>query len=268
MTEPTEPTKMTKMTEPTEMTEVHLKQDSSRKQDSYRKRILIFDVETSGLMPRADYTKPPPPVEAYPYILQISFVIYDLTNWRVERMYNTYIRVAPSVEISPFITELTGITREKCDNGVPIVEALTEFYNEYRKSDMIVAHNIDFDKAMITLEMQRNAESMVSVCPHYSCVFSEMYNKLNNVEIYCTMKSGKNLCNIMVKPANKIDATTGAEIESKTYKKFPKLSELHEFLFNETPKNLHDSMVDTIVCLRCLLLMRFKHRDRGNLGSL
>ena len=74
-----------------------------------------------------------------------------------------------------------------------------------------------------------------------------MYNKLNNVEIYCTMKSGKNLCNIMVKPANKIDATTGAEIESKTYKKFPKLSELHEFLFNETPKNLHDSMVDTIV---------------------
>jgi hypothetical protein len=35
------------------------------------------------------------------------------------------------------------------------------------------------------------------------------------------------------------------------YIKFPKLSELHYKLFNYIPENLHNSLNDVLVCLRC-----------------
>ena len=35
------------------------------------------------------------------------------------------------------------------------------------------------------------------------------------------------------------------------YFKYPSLTELHDKLFQKTPKNVHNSMVDILVCLRC-----------------
>lgn len=35
------------------------------------------------------------------------------------------------------------------------------------------------------------------------------------------------------------------------YMKFPKLSELHNKLYNIVPKNLHNSLNDVFICLRC-----------------
>jgi hypothetical protein len=42
----------------------------------------------------------------------------------------------------------------------------------------------------------------------------------------------------------------------KTYKKFPKLSELHQHLFGYVPENLHNALIDVLVCLRCFLKLR------------
>jgi hypothetical protein len=42
----------------------------------------------------------------------------------------------------------------------------------------------------------------------------------------------------------------------RKYKKFPKLSELYNHLFGYVPENLHNALVDTIVCLRCFLKIR------------
>ena len=36
----------------------------------------------------------------------------------------------------------------------------------------------------------------------------------------------------------------------------PKLVELYQELFRGTPANLHNSLVDTLVCMRCYLKMR------------
>ena len=44
----------------------------------------------------------------------------------------------------------------------------------------------------------------------------------------------------------------------KEYIKYPKLIELHEYLFNQTPKNLHNSFNDIIVCLRCFYKLEQK----------
>ena len=62
---------------------------------------------------------------------------------------------------------------------------------------------------------------------------------------YCTMKNGRGICNIL-KLSN-----DGKEY----YLKWPKLIELYEKLFGESIENLHDSLVDTVACLRCYLKM-------------
>jgi len=78
--------------------------------------ILVFDTETTGLFPKE--TKD---LALCPYITQLSFVVFDIDTQKVVRCYNKYINIPSDVVITPFITELTGVTREKCDNGVDIM---------------------------------------------------------------------------------------------------------------------------------------------------
>jgi len=203
---------------------------------------MIFDVETTGLLPK-DRTGIP--LTELPHILQISFVIFDTQYWRVVKSVDFHINVPSTVEISPLVTELTGITREKCDNGTTILNALLEFQKEYMLCNMIVAHNIQFDREMIRVEMERNREQILTF--DTNMIFNAEYEKSTNKEIYCTMQMGRNVCKI--ERVSKL---------GKTYFKSPKLIELYEHLFSMSPKNLHNSLVDTYVCLRCFVKMRFK----------
>jgi len=226
-----------------------------------RKRIMVFDVETTGLLPKKDpVTKAMPLLADFPHILQLSFVIYNTQFKTIERTFDKYIRVADSVEISPKIVELTGITRELCNSpcqSITIEEALTEFYQEYYKCDRIVAHNIDFDRAMIKTEMARWGPQIIDHCPYYSCIFDDTFNKINNINTFCTMRVGKKICNIVIQPENKIDPKTGLfTIVPKSFVKYPRLSELHQQLFGSVPEGLHNSLVDTMVCLKCFLKLQ------------
>jgi DNA polymerase III epsilon subunit-like protein len=331
---------------------------------TYR-RILVFDVETTGLIPKSTYRpnvkvpaktsvealpnsgisshlqdmviesyatefesrKIPPPIETCPHILQLSYIIYNIGQHKVEETYNAYIRVSTEIEISEKITEITGITRETCnERGVHIVEALSNFYEALASCDCAVAHNLEFDKEMIQIELKRNAGEFTTIFPPKICNdFANMFSSPNTPELMCTMMMGINLCSIMVdRPVLKraVDEVEGARLnsvvpegsrrssEKKTsasnsfapatefskfpttnvsgnfpdqttdssvplpipvpvpvpvpvvpkksqYKKFPRLNELYEKLFRETPQNLHNSLIDSLVCLRCFLHMRF-----------
>ena len=204
-------------------------------------KVLVFDVETSGLLPK---NKEEAKIEEYPYILQISFVVFDTNGWKITKTANTYINVPQSVEITKKITELTGITREMCDKGIQIQRALREFAKEYMECDIIVAHNINFDRQMIKVEIERNKEFLE---PNTRILFDRDFEKQNNKFNYCTMYGGKNLC--------KIEMT---DSKGEKYFKCPKLVELYEHLFEMVPGNLHNSLVDTFICLRCFVKMRFK----------
>jgi len=153
------------------------------------------------------------------------------------------IRVPEHVVIQPLITEITGITRGMCDTqGVPIETALREFYEEYLRCDLIVAHNIEFDSEMIRIEIMRNSGLETTGCPLIKTLFS-----LNNSKpTYCTMIHGRGLCNIQRTAAS-----------GRMWVKPPRLEELYEKLFDKKPRNLHNALVDTYVCLRCFVKMRF-----------
>jgi len=65
---------------------------------------------------------------------------------------------------------------------------------------------------------------------------------LKGVERYCTMKNGTDICAI--------------KVDGRVSKKWPRLSELHQKLFDEVPIGLHNSLVDVMACLKCYLKMR------------
>ena len=246
---------------------------------SHYRRAMIFDVETTGLIAKPNPAKAVPPrLEECPYIIQLSFVIFDLNTNRVIESYDAYIDIPEEVPIIDRITEITGITREIIrEKGKPIVNVLEAFYTAYMKCDIAIAHNLEFDRNMIEIEVARNAtaisESETSVCSiaNMRAMFIPDFTTLYKIDLYCTMKASIDLCNIMTeypaKPAEIIgqslssNTTMPSTVIQKTqkprqYKKFPRLSELHQTLFGTVPENLHNSLIDVLVCLRCFLKIR------------
>lgn len=202
--------------------------------------ILIFDVETSGLIPKGE-----PALDLCPYILQLSFIVFNVETLTVEQKYNNYINIPSKVKILPEIEKLTGITRAKCNSGVVVVEALNALYDAYIKCSKVIAHNIEFDSKMVRIELARNpGRKTLHLCE----LLTRGFELANKKERYCTMGNSIELCSIVVEAIDRKGQTY-------QYKKFPKLSELHQKLFGVIPENLHDSMVDTMVCLKCYMKM-------------
>ena len=213
--------------------------------------ICVFDVETTGLLPKLSlYSTQKKSQEPLPYITQLSYALYHLESRQLIKTYNEYVRVPANVLISEKVSTLTGITREKLDeSGIDINTVLESFYDAYNRSDIAVAHNIEFDGRMIELETKRHFQLQLLLDSSNLSIFADqIYNdkvrakyKMTDIKSVCTMKTSVDLCNI-------------EKINSRgPYIKFPSLCELYEKLFNESPKNLHNSMVDVLVCLRCYL---------------
>jgi DNA polymerase III epsilon subunit-like protein len=204
-------------------------------------KLLIFDVETTGLLPKAGSGDPSP------HIIQFSFILYNVEDNIIEEIHNYYIQVGSDVVISPKITELTGITRDMCDRqGIHIVDALLHFSRAYDQATMVIAHNHSFDSAMVKIEVERNRD-------HPRANFINMFQPDGPSKIqFCTMRSSVNICNIMVEKPGQ-----------KPYKKWPTLLELYRHQFASTPDNLHNSIVDVLVCMRCFLKLYYD-RDMGD----
>ena len=221
---------------------------------------LVFDVETTGLLPQKPrYSTAPIPISAYPHIIQLSFVLYDIINKNIIRSYDSYVKIGNDVVIGEFVSTLTGITNETCNSkGNDIVDVLRVFSRAYAECDVLVAHNIEFDEKLIMIETERNRPRLLKEGPECLTVFNKIHEQLRGIEQYCTMRKGITLCNIIVE-----SKTPGKPPTAK----WPKLSELYAKLFNnETVAGMHNSMVDVLACLRCYMQMRHTH-DTGMLNQ-
>jgi DNA polymerase III epsilon subunit-like protein len=246
-------------------------------------RILVFDVETTGLLPKVSKDPTvvnPEGIDLNPYIIQFSFILYNLQTRSIERKHDFYIN--PPIDIPEKITEITGITKEMCvEKGVPLILALDCFYDCYTMSNTVIAHNMAFDSAMVKIELERNKEEIELLAYYCFNLFDATFEQSRGIDRFCTMRYSTNICNIMVSRASKepkeskvpenpslplvssedqsINATAvsqdlivPAKVPAK-YKKWPTLLEFHQHLFNSVPENLHNSIVDVLVCLRCFL---------------
>ena len=206
---------------------------------------LVFDVETNGLL---NTRGPRPKIEECPYILQLSYAMYDITSNRLIKTVDAFINVPDFVCISEEVTKINGITKEKCSHGCPIEVALNEFYQDYHKSTVCIAHNYKFDSAMISIEFQRNWSKMWSSHPYALNLFQYTYMKNLPMHYTCTMLDSVDLCKL---PHSK----PPKEGKPQTFK-WPTLIQLHAYLLGFEPSGMHNSMMDVLVTLRCYLKMK------------
>ena len=191
-------------------------------------KVLVFDTETTGL-PQG-YNVPYQQSHRWPYIVQLSFLLYDMEENKIIEEIDLIVDLPHGVDIPEESSNIHGITTAISRNqGLKIKDVLEIFHIAIQSVDYVVAHNIEFDRTMIQAECYRNGfhglERMFTRDKHY----------------FCTMIRAKRICNLI--------ATSKRNGEE--YVRYPKLMEVHEHLFNQTPKNLHDSFIDVIVCLRC-----------------
>ena len=195
-------------------------------------KVLVFDTETTGLP-----TERNPSItetEKWPHIVQLSYILYDMDDNKIITMVDDLIRIADDVNLSEESIAIHGITREKCvDQGITMNMALLKFNMALKRADMIVGHNVSFDKRLIMVECKRNN------------IWQGFTSKYTKKAEYCTMKNTVEICKLEKK-------STSADTGLSTPYKYPRLVELYCHLFKcPPPSGLHDSMVDVIICLRC-----------------
>ena len=205
-------------------------------------RILVFDTETSGLPPKEFFNKVSlTSINMWPYIVQLSYVVYDTQINDIDNLTDNIIKVPKHINLDGDSERIHGITNVICENrGISILNALIEFNNVCNSVDMIVAHNIDFDINMLKAEWYRLiSQSNVTrkITQQYD-IFGQI---LHHKKQLCTLKENITRCNIQA-----ISKNTG-----KPYVKWPTLDELHQHLFQSSVQNLHNALVDVVVCLRC-----------------
>jgi DNA polymerase III epsilon subunit-like protein len=206
-------------------------------------KVLVFDTETTGLPTERNPSVND--VEKWPYIIQLSFILYDTETIDIIVCKDHIIRLDDSVYISPESIKVHGITRsQSMRKGIPLMEALNDFNNALKQADWVVGHNISFDKRMIMAESNR-----LKIPQHFT------YEHGKGKKEFCTMTNAVKMC--------KIEAISRT---GRSYYKYPKLHEVHEYLFQTTPTGLHDSMGDVLVCMRCYGIMIHKH-DIAKNGS-
>jgi DNA polymerase III subunit epsilon len=198
-------------------------------------KVLVFDTETTGL----PIGKNPSIIETdkWPYIVQLSYVYYDTVKKIMIESRDYIIKIPNSVVISSESIAIHKITPEICDDeGVSIKAVLDKFNACLQDCDVVVGHNISFDKRLVMVESIRHKMKQ-----HFTTIGVR-------VPEYCTMKNSVDLCKIPV-----------TSKEGKVYFKYPKLSELHQHLFKSVPCGLHNALIDVLVCLRCYVMMEHKY---------
>ena len=207
-------------------------------------RRLVFDTETTGLLPKVKLLNEET-LPLFPYSVQFSYIVYEDETNTILKMRDFIVRLPQGITISEESIKIHGITNEiSSRDGVSIERVIDEFIQDYNAADSLVAHNLNFDLTVLQADMMRLINSN-QLNYNKTKSYKNFIASLNtSKKCYCTMQESIDVCNI------KAYYKDGRE-----YIKFPKLSELHDKLFQSVPNNLHNSMNDVIVCLRCFYKM-------------
>jgi DNA polymerase III epsilon subunit-like protein len=182
---------------------------------------LFIDTETNGLpdMKNMVWGKYPSFYDLDKYntarIVQLSFIVTD-------KKYNNldlkdYIIKREGFDINN--SEFHSITNEVSDrDGVDFKDAFLAFYESLKKTDHIIAHNIEFDISVIKSELYRRN-------------LFHIIEEIDKKRLLCTMKHTRNIIKII----NKFGKY-----------KYPSLKELYRHCFNKEIENAHNSKYDVI----------------------
>lgn len=189
-------------------------------------RYLFFDTETNGLPIRmnADHGD----TDNWPRVIQLAWVMTNEEGVIISQACDLIKPDGWTIPVEKFWLENGYSTHTNTMNGIPAQAALAKFIDVVNQSDVLIAHNLDFDRPIVGCEMYR-------------------YDMLNTIQekgerpSYCTMKTTTDLCKIPGK---------------KGGYKWPRLEELHTFLFGVSFDGAHDALEDVRATVRCFFELK------------
>jgi DNA polymerase-3 subunit alpha len=236
--------------------------------------VLVFDTETTGLPPKmgkdrkqhdvAEARLEGSPNESeplwasiiaqWPVTIQFSYIIYNLATNQYS-MYNKYVEDMPSGMAEAFLADpsthytVKGALEKRQEQiakkaaGEPNLiatrrEIMEQFMKDLNQDITLVAHNLKYDYKMVLAELYR-----LQLESGESSFFRTHGGILSSKPKYCTM------CVAQKDKKAKIKARGQYGLWDKP----PKLEELYNKFFGYMPisDNLHNSLIDSIVTLRC-----------------
>lgn len=189
-------------------------------------KFLVYDTETTGL-PKA-WNAPLTDFSNWPRIVEISWLVHDEDGNELKKV--CYIVKPDGFIIPKKVSDIHKITTEKAaSEGHLLPKIIEEFISDFNECEILIAHNISFDNAVLGCELLRLGKD----------------NILGTKKKVCTMQSSTNYC--------KIPSPRGYRY------KWPNLQELYKTLFNEMLEDAHSALVDASACARSF----FELKKRG-----
>ena len=178
--------------------------------------VLIFDTETNGLPQnwKAQYDD----VNNWPRMVSLAWYCIKPTGEIIDSGY-TIIR--PESYTINNSTSIHGITNVQAStSGNDLHSTLESFIKQVNGCKYLIAHNIEFDFAVIYSECLRKKVDPMN---------------LKTIKKVCTMKQSTEFC----------------KLPGKRGFKYPSLTELYRKLFAETLNNTHNAKADAEACMLC-----------------
>jgi DNA polymerase III epsilon subunit-like protein len=187
---------------------------------------FFFDCETTGLPVRRNQSVRD--VDGWPRLVQLAWASYDA--WGRPKTAESRIVRPEGFLIPADSTKIHGISHDRAvETGAPVAEVLGLFAGVLEDPfDAVIAHNLEYDINVVGAELIR------------ANISSRLFDRPG----LCTMKT-----------------TTGLlQLPGPYGFKWPKLEELHVFLFGKGYDGAHDAALDVEACARCF----FELRRRGH----
>lgn len=185
--------------------------------------LIVFDTETNGL-PR-DYHAPLEAVDNWPRVVELAWAVAE----NGDAVVRSHLIRPDGWELRGDAAAVNGISQEQLlAEGVPITLALQDLFDDLRDAELLVAHNVDFDRPVIGCELVRLG-------------WSQSLIVLLSKPTYCTMQRGAAI--------TKLPGRAGSY-------KWPRLQELYRCLFRRPPANQHRAAGDVQATLEIYREMR------------
>jgi len=202
-------------------------------------------------------------IQSWPSIIQLSYILYDTENPKTSKIFNKYIDIPEEIQITAESRKIHHITKEKIKaassvNKAKIYDVLNEFMDDVVKADIVIAHNVQFDRKMIIAELIRLQKKDN---------INQIKLMMNDRHFDCTMEKTKMMCKLKKRYEYR-DKKTGKQ--KYFYKiKSPKLIEAykHFFGYEPNPQAMHDAIIDAVICLRVFFISLPKNKRLDVCGT-
>jgi DNA polymerase-3 subunit alpha len=196
-------------------------------------KVLFLDLETNGLPQQINYNSYYSYEQINKYrnsrIIQIAYILCDIDiDCKTNKNYEIISKKDFIIKPNGFIInndDIHGIKHNYAAiYGLDFSKIVSLIKDDFINAELIVAHNILFDKNVLLSELFRLQSY-------------ELINHINKIKYFCTSKGCVNI----------------TKIKFRNFYKQPKLAELYYYLFKKNIEGQHNAVYDTENLMRCFI---------------